>query len=75
MGFHHSGKDRDNTADDYVCIRVTKKKMTTVAPAGRQQAPDGKSLPVLTDCDELPPDEDNLTEESDTTDPEYDAEP
>lgn len=57
QGFHHTGRQKDDRTDDSICIRVLDKA-------------DGTLAPLLTEnCDEQPPDEDNLSEEDDTPDP------
>jgi hypothetical protein len=59
-GFHHGGQDRKSRGDDYLCIRINDKLATKAAAGAR--------VPYV-DCDEQPPDEDNLSDEPIDPDP------
>jgi hypothetical protein len=62
-GFHHGGKGKDDEADDWICIRVFDKEAGMITASK-----------LVDMCDDQPPDEDNLDEESDTPDPpDYDG--
>lgn len=61
QGFHHAGVDRNSDLDDWLCIRVYDDSIVYLGRAGGP-------------CDEEPPDEDNLSEEPDSSQPpDYDG--
>jgi hypothetical protein len=61
-GFHHGAKKKNDEADDSICVRIFDKALVAFGLAQQR------------DCDDLPPDEDNLNEESDMPEPpDYDG--
>jgi hypothetical protein len=78
-GFHYTGKDKSQRADDQLCVRIIDRNLlgfaaVAPAPGGIVPAP-APGEP----CDEQPPDEDVLTEEDvpdmSPSDPDYDGGP
>ena len=66
-GFHHGGRNQKLPDDDSICIRVHDKLDITLA---------ADPTKFLVDCDEQPPDEDNLNEEDSSVEPpDYDPDP